>query len=196
MKSARKKTKSTKSPGIKLSKKGVIKILSVVVIAAVLAWFFVITHLFSDSTEETSYAAPRNNNVENQVVLEAENMSTVTYSGGVEAYDDPSASGGKAMRLSLTTSTNGGVSLTNGTSKLSVVAMATRCHGGPTMTIFVDGTEVMNKKIAASSWSDYNTSLNLPPGSHDVMVSLKEDYTSTTGQGCDRTLFVDKLIFQ
>jgi hypothetical protein len=196
MKLARKKTKSTKSPGLKLSKKGVIKILSVVVIAAIFAWFFVITHLFSDSTEEASYAAPRNNNSTNQVVLEAEEFSTYSLSGGLQTFDDTTASNGKGMMFSINTTAEGNVTLPSPISKLTVVAKSNRCHGGPTMVVRVGDMEVLNKKIPAESWNNFNANINLSAGSQRVTVTFLNDYATESGQGCDRTLFVDKLIFQ
>ena len=196
MKPARKKTKSSKSSKIKFSKKGVIKILSVVIIAAIFVWFFVITHLFSDSTEEASYAAPRNNGVTNQVVLEAEEFSTYSLSGGLQTFDDTSASNGKGMMFSINTTADGIVSLPSPASKLTVVAKSNRCHGGPTMVVRVGDTEVLNKKIPADSWNNFSANINLSAGSQNVSVTFMNDYSTESGQGCDRTLFVDKLIFQ
>jgi hypothetical protein len=197
MKSARKKAKTRKSPGKSFSKRGTIHILSLIVIVIVISSYLVFTRVMPDlGPEEPSFAAPPSSTLSNPVTLEAENMSTYSYSGGLQVYDDAAASGGKGMMFSINTTANGAVVIPSTTSELSITAKADRCHGGPTMVISVADKEVMQKKVTAGSWSDYSTRLNLPPGSYNVSVSLMNDLSISSGQGCDRALFVDKLIFQ
>lgn len=194
---ARKKSHKTKPTSFKVSKKGVIKIVSVLLIAAVLAWFFVITRLLPDQSPEVpSYAAPKSGNSTPQVILEAENFSTYSLSGGLQIYDDSSASGGKGMMFSINTTANGSIAFENNVSKITVTAKSDRCHGGPTLVVKIGDTEVINRKVTASSWGDYSTNLELSPGSHNISITFMNDYSTTSGQGCDRTLFVDKISFQ
>jgi hypothetical protein len=196
MGSARRKVKSQKRSN-RLSLRGAVHILSLVIIVSVVLIYWVFTRVLPDlGPEETSFAAPPISSSTTPVVLEAEQMSTFSYSGGLQIFNDTSASGGQGMMFSINTRADGAVSIPETTSKLTITAKSDRCHGGPTMVVLVGDREVINKKVTSASWSDYTARINLPPGSHNVSISLLNDYSTSSGQGCDRALFVDKLTFQ
>jgi hypothetical protein len=109
-------------------------------------------------------------------------------------YNDTSASGGQALAMTKVGATSGTVSLASNASSIGVLAHANSCGSGwPTMTVAIDGTNVINAvSVSSSSWATYSANLNLAAGSHSVAITYGNGYSDAA---CSRNLDLDNLIF-
>jgi hypothetical protein len=177
--------------------RGKIYTVSVLIVALLLVGFFLSSHLLKNKSielEPSSYAAPRGT-VSNAVpvIIEGEDISTYSTTGGLQIIDDATASGSKALMLSINTSASTQVNLSETTGRLTVMAKGDRCKGNPHVLISVDEKTVLNKNVPATSWNDYTVNVPLSAGTHNVTISFTNDMSSAT---CDRNLKIDQLIFQ
>jgi hypothetical protein len=121
--------------------------------------------------------------------LEAEQMS-LPVNGSV--ITDTAASGGKALQLLSNGTASGSVSLPSNATDLTVLARGDQCGGSPTMSVAVDGVNVITTAVASTAWTSYSATKALGTGSHSVSITFSGDYVKTKGKrSCDRNLYVD-----
>jgi hypothetical protein len=188
-----------KSSGPKATKynRGKVYTVSVLIVTLLLVGFFLYAHLLKDKSvelESSSYAAPRGVVANaSPVIIEGEDISTYSLTGGLQVIDDQDAAGSKALMLSINTTANTQVSLPESTARLTVMAKGDRCKGNPHVTIMVDEKTVLNKNVPATTWNDYTVNAPMAAGTHNVSIAFTNDLSSGT---CDRNLKIDQLIFQ
>lgn len=133
------------------------------------------------------------------VTLATHEAETLTQPTGASIVSDASASGGKAILMTINGTANGTVSLSTAATQVSVKAKGTQCSGAPQIVIKVDGTTIQTASVSSSSWTDYTATTSLATGSHSVSVSFTNDFNAYKGKGnnlkCSRDLYVDKISF-
>lgn len=110
--------------------------------------------------------------------------------------------GGKASALYWSGAGTGTVALPTKTTSVTVYAKGDQCQGAPQMTVTVDGRQIGNQAVTATTWKSYQIPVNIEPGSHSVAVGFTNDAVAVVNgsQGkpasrCDRNLYVDRLVF-
>jgi endoglucanase len=121
------------------------------------------------------------------VGLEAESLALPSGAGQVQA--DPSASGGRALKI-WSTATASGTVTSRATRRIAVRARGELCDGAPRMIVSVDGSVALDVQVGSTSWTDYAADLPLADGQHAVTVRFDNDARTAT---CDRNLLVDRV---
>ena len=121
------------------------------------------------------------------VIAEAESLQAPSEAS--DAFDDPTASGGKVLGLWATTAATGKVSLPAEARELVVRARGEQCEGMPELHVRVDGLEVGRFVVTATGWGDHRVAGQWAPGEHDVVLAFPNDRV----QGCDRNLVLDRV---
>ena len=121
-------------------------------------------------------------------MIEAESFTIPSDFGGV-VYNDANASGGKArlvleQRLDLEDVT------TPAGTGITVRAFGDQCNGAPSLTLAMDGTNVLTVSVSATTWTSYPVSRAVSAGSHTFTVSYTNDSKTSS---CDRNLRFDSL---
>jgi endoglucanase len=120
--------------------------------------------------------------------LEAEGFSLASSAGG--PYSDAAASGGRGLLMwnnatasqSFTTETSG---------SLAIRARGDQCSGAPKMTLRVDGIQVLSAGVSSTSFTTYDSTIQVAAGTHTLAVSYDNDYRS---KRCDRNLRLDMAL--
>jgi hypothetical protein len=73
--------------------------------------------------------------------------------------------------------------------KLVVRAKGQQCSGAPRMVVKVNGAEVLNVAVTATTWANHTATVPSTAGSRSISVAFTNDYKSS----CDRNLFVDSV---
>jgi hypothetical protein len=124
--------------------------------------------------------------------LEAEQM---VLPGGASIITDTTASAGKATQLLSNGTTTGSVNFPSSVTSLTINAKGSQCQGSPTMTVAVDGANLLtNTAVPSTAWAGYSANTNLSSGTHSLSISFGNDYTRTKGNPknkCDRNLYID-----
>lgn len=118
---------------------------------------------------------------------EAEAMA-VTPDTARKVVSDSTASGGQAVQLrsKATLSLSGQFPAV---SQISVVAKGQQCLGDPSISVFVDGTQVYKTSITQYVWNVYPIATTIPAGTHTIAVQFTNPLTLV----CARTVYIDKL---
>lgn len=126
--------------------------------------------------------------------LEAEQMALPT---NAIAFDDASASGGKAVRLAASGVLSGNVSLPSNSIVLKLKAKATPCGNTyPVVTVTVDGSTVSNITVNSIGWGSYSYVKSLAAGSHKVNLTVDVPLINfQTFTACNAVMFLDVVSF-
>ena len=101
--------------------------------------------------------------------LQAEQMILPT---GSSVVNDDSASGGREVKTTATSSLIGSVNLPRDANSVAVVAKATSCGGTPYFNLVADGkTLIGSATVGSSSLHSYTFTANLGSGSHNIKLS-------------------------
>ncbi len=73
---------------------------------------------------------------------------------------------------------------------ITVRAYGDQCNGAPSLTLAMDGTNVLTVSVSATSWTSYPVSRAVGAGSHTFTVSYTNDSKTSS---CDRNLRFDSL---
>ena len=135
--------------------------------------------------------------------LEAEQMSLP--SGG-SVLTDTTASGGKALEMTTNATSFGSVNFPTSVNSVTVIARGDQCSGAPNMSINLDGNNILNASVSATSWTAYSVTLvsAAATGTHKISIAFTNDYAYTSkihgnsgksSGSCDRNLYVDVARF-
>lgn len=122
--------------------------------------------------------------------LEAENMTTTTYTKST--FADSTASGGYGLVMYKNETATARPTI-RGTKRVIIRARGDQCSGGPQMVVKLDGTTVLTQSVTSTNWTDYVVNIDLTPTSHRIDVSFTNEYA--TSSTCDRNLRVDRVRF-
>ena len=119
------------------------------------------------------------------------NNSTPAAGGTASTIADTTASAGKAEKFSAGVSLSGSVSLLSAGTSLTVVAHGEQCSigGWPTMTISLDGTQVLSTSVSSTSWTSYSITKSMAVGSHSLTI------TNASSGACVPNLYADVTNF-
>jgi endoglucanase len=79
-------------------------------------------------------------------------------------------------------------------SGLTLTERGHQCKGAPLANVYVDGTQVAQFSVRATSYTDYSTAaLNIPAADHVIKIEFPNDYKT---KKCDRNLFDDKVLIK
>jgi hypothetical protein len=131
--------------------------------------------------------------------LEAEQMS---LPAGGSVITDTSASGGKAVLLSLNGTTSGSVNFPSSVTSLTVMARGAQCQGAPLMSVSLDNSLILsNTSVSSTSWTAYSATPTtaIAAGTHSLSISFTNDNTKNRGNSgklqCSRDLYLDTTNF-
>lgn len=130
--------------------------------------------------------------------IEAEQM---VLPSGSTVVTDANASAGKAVKMTANGMLNGSVSFPSSVTSLTINARGDQCSGAPTMTVAVDGTNVLtNTAVSATSWSSfsYTPANTYNSGNHNLSVSFTNAVAKSKGNAknkCTKNLYVDVTNF-
>lgn len=204
MKSALKKKKKNSILSNRKKQKGKIGLLSIIVIfIASLAYILFSnivlknnsSNIFRNEPELLAAGKPIPA-IAFPIILEAEHMSYQASPDGIQNISDTTASGASGKMLSINSTIVSSVTTETTISKIILTAKGMSCHGWPNAIVRIGETEVFNKKITSSSWNDFSTNFTLQPGSYNLSISYTNDYSSSSGSGCNRDLVIDKITLQ
>ncbi|MDB5176515.1 MAG: hydrolase family protein [Candidatus Saccharibacteria bacterium] len=130
-----------------------------------------------------------------QVVTEESQFSWSSTANAV--YNDTTASGGKAMKLTKN-ATGTLTSTVPQVSKIKVTAKGDQCDAAPIMQIKLDDAVVATQAVSATTWTEYAFPVNVPAGSHKFQVSFTNEFTSywLWNTLCVRALHFDKMTLE
>lgn len=119
--------------------------------------------------------------------LEAEQM-TLTKNSVIIA--DTTASQGRAVKLSQSSTLSGLVKLPSTAYSLGFVAKAGSCRSMPALSLSVDGkTTASYIKISSRSWKAYSVTTTLTAATHNISIKYIYQY------GCGSNLYLDSVTF-
>jgi len=121
--------------------------------------------------------------------LEAEAM-TIDAGSSTHVYSDGAASGGQAVSYWSNDTIHGTITTAGTATTVTLTARGDQCSGAPNAIVAIDGNNVINASVSATSWTDYSAAVSIPPGSHSVTISYTNDFRSST---CDRNFRADKV---
>jgi PKD repeat protein len=130
--------------------------------------------------------------------IEAEQM---VLPSGSSVVSDTNASAGKAVKMTASGMLNGSVNFPSSVTSLNINARGDQCAGAPTMTVALDGNNVLvNTAVSATSWSSFSyTPVNAyNSGTHNLSISFTNAAAKTKGSAknkCTRNLYVDVTNF-
>ena len=121
-------------------------------------------------------------------MIEAESFTIPSDFGGVVG-NDTAASGGKFVSFWSNDSISKTVTTPAGTG-ITVRALGDQCNGAPSLTLAMDGTNVLTVSVSATTWTSYPLTRAVSAGSHTFTVSYTNDSKTSS---CDRNLRFDSL---
>jgi hypothetical protein len=132
--------------------------------------------------------------------LEGEQM---ILPAGSSIVSDSTASAGKAVKLAQNGMATASVNFASSVSSFTLSARGDQCSGAPTMSVAVDGNNLLtNTAVSSTSWASYSYTLgtNIGSGNHSFSVAFTNDYVNAGKQrgnsgkntgACDRNLYID-----
>lgn len=129
------------------------------------------------------------------VIAKAE-AESMTLPPGAVVVSDPSASGGKVVKMITSGSLEGTVNLPSKATSVSISAFGTKCNRSwPSVQVFVDNVRVVSRTVNSTTLKSFSnkigTNLNLQAGQHKVEIR----YTVAGEKGCVLSLSVDRVNF-
>jgi hypothetical protein len=109
------------------------------------------------------------------------------------AYNDPTASGGRALAIWSNATATGTLQAASKFTQLQVTAMGGTCgatDAAPRMKVTVDGVQVATTSVTSKTWATYSFAGNWASGKRKIQVAFLNEYGSTT---CDRFLEIDRV---
>lgn len=128
--------------------------------------------------------------------LQAEQMSLPV---GASVINDTYASGGQAMMMTAPGESTGVFTLPTNTTSFSVVAKGTKCGkyrwwrkspSTQSMTISIDGNQILTSPVTSASWTSYSAAVNLAATSHKLTITYANSSAS-----CAQSLYLDVAKF-
>jgi endoglucanase len=107
-------------------------------------------------------------------------------------------SGTNEAHLKWATSGTKKVDFTDNAVLMTVSARSDSCYGAPILEVQSDGQIIMSQEVTDAGYKDYTVPVNLAKGFHTLQIAFKNDKyvaPSSAGPGCDRNVYIDKLIF-
>jgi hypothetical protein len=120
-------------------------------------------------------------------------VGSSTSTSPTKIVSDSTASNGQEMELLNNDTLASSFNLPSTAASITVMAKADLCSGvGAAMTASVDGAQLINTTVNATSLTAYSANTNLAAGTHTLTISYTNDTSAST---CDRNLYVDVTNF-
>ena len=114
---------------------------------------------------------------------------------GASTITDTTASGGKAAMLPSNGSATGSINFPSSVNSITFMAKGGQCQGAPSMSVGLDGVNLMSVAVSSTSWTAYTvTPSTISSGNHNLSIAFSNDYSKTKGSPrnqCSRTLYID-----
>ncbi|MFO0882017.1 MAG: right-handed parallel beta-helix repeat-containing protein [Candidatus Saccharimonadales bacterium] len=120
------------------------------------------------------------------------NVEAETLIGSGLIVTDNQAQQGKALKLTTANQAIGNFTLPAKADKISVRAKGTSCKGAPILNVAIDGQQVSLASVSSTTWTLYNSTVNLTAQSHVIATNLTNPYSR---KNCARTVTVDAIAF-
>ncbi len=118
--------------------------------------------------------------------VEAERASLPAAAGA--AFADSTASGGQGLLVWSEATATVQLASPRPVGRVRVVARGDQCAGSPSMTVSVDGRDVLTALVGATAWQAHTATGAWAAGTHTVAVRYSGDTRTVT---CDRNLRLD-----
>jgi hypothetical protein len=116
--------------------------------------------------------------------------SPASTSSNYSVINDPTASGGQAVKFGAGVTLTGSVNLASSVTSLTVMTHGEQCSGSwPQMKVTVDGQSLVNTTVSATSWTANTANVTLNSGIHSLAI------TNASSGSCLPNLYADVTNF-